>query len=84
MSRRGTEAALAPDGLEQNGKPNLNAGMNRLSPLIVRRTGRFAPALAWPESRLPSAEQAAAWIEDLKLFTTFWLGGLVFFGAFFA
>lgn len=27
-------------------------------------------------------EQAAAWLADLKLFATFWLGGLVFFGTF--
>lgn len=54
--------------------------MNRLSHLIVRRTGRFAPALAWPDQAAPSADQVAGWIADLKLFATFWLGGTIFFG----
>ena len=57
--------------------------MNRLSPLIIRKTGRYAPALSW-ESERPqvTAEQASELIEDLKLFATAFAGGLVFFGTF--
>jgi hypothetical protein len=58
--------------------------MNRLSPLIVRRTARSAPALAWSDRGRPSAEQVRSWNEDLKLFATFWLGGTIFFGTFLA
>jgi hypothetical protein len=55
--------------------------MNRLSPLISRRTGPFAssddfvPTLTDPVAR-PS------WLDDMKLFAVGWLGGLVFFGTF--
>jgi hypothetical protein len=58
--------------------------MNRLSPLIVRRTTRSAPAFAWSDRARPSTEQVTSWIEDLKLFATFWLGGTIFFGTFLA
>ncbi|MFN3945057.1 MAG: hypothetical protein ACK4K7_09025 [Allosphingosinicella sp.] len=58
--------------------------MNRLSPLIVRRTGRFAPAEALPLPSGMSAQAAGSMAEDLKLFVTFWIGGLVFFGTFLA
>jgi hypothetical protein len=58
----------------------LIAAVNRLSPLVARRTGRLAAALPF-ESAPPFAGAApAAWLEDLKLFATGWLGGLVFFG----
>jgi hypothetical protein len=58
--------------------------MNRLSPLIVRRTGPWAAAIAY-EDHLPFAgADAAAWFEDLKLFATGWIGGLIFFGTFFS
>jgi hypothetical protein len=55
--------------------------MNRLSPLIVRRVGRMAPALELEAPRY-SAEDVAGWIEDLKLFAVGWLGGLIFFGTY--
>ncbi len=56
----------------------LMAGMNRLSPLIARRTGPWGPALAFDP---PASDGAApAWLDDLKLFATAWLGGVVFFG----
>ena len=59
--------------------------MNRLAPLIARSP---EPLRAWA-GRAPSPPRPAAagadpavqgWTEDLKLFVTAWLGGLVFFG----
>jgi hypothetical protein len=53
--------------------------MNRLTPLIVRRAETFAPAL---QLELPglTEEQHSELMNDLRLFATAWLGGLVFFG----
>ena len=56
--------------------------MNRLTPLIVRR-----PPLAASQFELWEAqvvEQGPAILDDLRLFATGWLGGLVFFGTFLA
>jgi hypothetical protein len=58
--------------------------MNRLSPLITRRVGPMAPALPWPGLAPEPARDGAKAYEDLKLFATGWLGGLVFFGTLFA
>lgn len=59
----------------------LMAVMNRLSPLIVRRVGPFAPALALPPFTTEQERSTGVeWSEDLRLFATGWLGGLVFFG----
>ncbi len=84
-------------------------GMNRLSPLIVRRVEPFPrrPGAAWsrrrarawapadfaPAAIVGSAAAAplreptatvvatpAQWLEDLRLFATGWIGGLIFFG----
>jgi hypothetical protein len=55
--------------------------MNRLSPLIVRRTGPLAPAIEWELPHLTAAE-VAGWLEDAKLFAIGWLGGLIFFGTY--
>ena len=69
-------------------------GMNRLSPLIVRRVGPVLPrmgrgtmrslarpiAVAMPLHAQPSEGQPAEWLDDLKLFATGWIGGLIFFG----
>ncbi len=57
--------------------------MNRLSPLIVRRVGHFAPALPfdWP---LVTPEQQSQILDDLRMLATAWLGGLIFFGTFLA
>jgi hypothetical protein len=57
--------------------------MNRLSPLIVRRTGRFAPELllSLPLSSIAVPAPSAA---DLRTFATTFLGGFVFFSAFLA
>ena len=58
--------------------------MNRLSPLIVRS---FAPSLASAPASAPvelpwdgieRRRRTAA--DDLKMFATGWLGGLIFFG----
>lgn len=56
---------------------------SRLSRLIVRRAGRFAPAVAYPAPFAPEALPIARWQQDLKLFATGWIGGLVVFGTFF-
>ena len=55
-------------------------GMNRLSPLIVRRVGPMAAAIHLPEPELFAGTEPARWLEDLKLFATGWIGGLIFFG----
>ena len=56
--------------------------MSRLAPLITRRPGPRAVAVAMPADRAePLTEaQAAEWLADLRLFVTAWLGGVVFFG----
>lgn len=55
--------------------------MNRLSPLIVRRSGPFGAVLhPINKDTAPQSE----WLDDLKLFVTGWAGGLVFFGTFFS
>lgn len=56
---------------------------SRLSSLIVRRVGRFAPALRYPTPFAFAALPVARWQQDLKLFATGWVGGLVVFGTFF-
>lgn len=59
--------------------------MNRLAPLITRFPERSAPVRAlavprnWSAADLLSGS-SPPWIQDAKLFATFWLGGLVFFG----
>lgn len=58
-------------------------GMNRLSPLIVRRVGRLGPtAVAMPmREPMPFAgAEPGQWLDDLRLFATGWIGGLIFFG----
>ena len=57
--------------------------MNRLSPLIVRHPGPCARALPleWP---IVTPEQQSQLLDDLRLFATAWLGGLIFFGTFLA
>jgi len=57
--------------------------MSRLSPLIVRRVGPMAAVAPLPESEPLQIAEAAAWLDDLKLFATGWVGGLVFFGTLF-
>ena len=54
--------------------------MSRLSPLIVRRVGPRAAAPPFEQAEPCAGTDAAGWLEDLKLFATGWLGGLVFFG----
>lgn len=59
--------------------------MNRLAPLISRRTRQpasFARAsLATAAAQAPfDAEETARWMEDLKLFAMGWVSGLVIFG----
>ena len=60
------------------------AVMNRLSPLITRRVGRTAAAAMpvqrnWFEEQV-EADGGEAMFDDLKLFATGWIGGLIFFG----
>ncbi|HEV2747396.1 MAG TPA: hypothetical protein VGW34_08890 [Allosphingosinicella sp.] len=57
--------------------------MNRLSPLIVRKTGRFAPAaVCEPDAPVLTEERSVERLADLKLFATAWAGGTVFVGTF--
>ena len=58
----------------------LMAAMNRLSPLITRRTGPWAAALPIDEPDMLAGAEPAVWLQDLKLFALGWVGGLVFFG----
>lgn len=58
--------------------------MNRLSPLIVRRVGPMAAVLPWPVAEWTFEAPSAEWLDDLRLFATGWLGGLVVFGTFLA
>ena len=58
-------------------------GMNRLSPLIVRRVGPMAPAVPLPEREPFAGARPDEWLENLKLFATGWIGGLIFFGTLF-
>ena len=58
-------------------------GMNRLSPLIVRRAGPMAVAVPLAATRPFAPAEPAQWLEDLKLFATGWVGGLIFFGTLF-
>lgn len=53
--------------------------MNRLSPLILRRVGPMA-ALPADASRPFAGIDVASWLDDLRLFATAWIGGLIFFG----
>ena len=55
--------------------------MSRLSPLIVRRVGPRAAAVPMHAAEpYFGAAEPAKWLEDLKLFATGWIGGLIFFG----
>ena len=53
--------------------------MNRLSPLIVRQPAARIRASAAPRAAAPD-EAAEKALDDLKLFATGWVGGLIFFG----
>ena len=64
--------------------------MNRLSPLIVRRqltpiarraVGVSAP-IDWHQDQAFAGANPAKWLEELKLFATGWIGGLIFFGTY--
>lgn len=54
--------------------------MSRLSPLIVRRVGKHAVAAPLALPQPVDLDRAAAWLDDLRLFATGWIGGLIFFG----
>lgn len=54
--------------------------MSRLSPLIVRRVGPMAVAALVDEPPPFAGIDAAIWLDDLRLFATAWIGGLIFFG----
>jgi hypothetical protein len=51
--------------------------MNRLSPWIVRGSAPIAIAAAVPADPFVTEPE---WLEDLRLFATGWIGGLIFFG----
>lgn len=83
-SRAGTEARnlTLSDACAIMVNPLLIAAMNRLSPLIVRRAGRWAVAARYEESEPFAGTDAARWFDDLKLFATGWIAGLIVFGTF--
>lgn len=62
--------------------PLLIAAMNRLSPLIVRRAGRWAVTAPYEQTEPFAGTDAARWFDDLKLFATGWIAGLIVFGTF--
>ena len=62
----------------------LMAAMNRLSPLITRRTGPWAATLPIEAPDMFTGARPAVWLQDLKLFALGWVGGLVFFGTLFS
>jgi len=60
--------------------------MNRLSPLIVRRVGPLAAAAARPAGRVefrPFGDPPPS-ADEVRLFATSFLAGLVFFGTYLA
>ncbi len=58
--------------------------MNRLAPLVTRRT-RTAACFPIAAARAPvRLDEAARWIEDAKLFAGGWIAGLIVFGTLFA
>lgn len=63
----------------------LMPAMNRLAPLIVRRhapvrAAYALPAVAVTPAPAPGAAGQVAGLDDLRLFLTGWIGGLIFFG----
>ena len=63
--------------------------MNRLSSLIVRRDpppvrrpAGWAAAAAMPASPPFAGAEPSRWLDDLRLFATGWIGGLIFFFTF--
>jgi hypothetical protein len=60
----------------------LMIAMSRLSPLIVRRVGPLAASLPVEDAVPFAGTDAGQWLDDLKLFATGWIGGLIFFGTF--
>ena len=56
--------------------------MNRLSPLIERRAGRYAPAFAGHFHANAAAAEAQS--DSLRFFANCWCGGLIFFATFLA
>jgi hypothetical protein len=62
----------------------LIAIVNRLSPLIVRRPSARAATLGAYPARPFGGAEADGWVDDLRLFATGWVGGLVFFGTLFS
>jgi hypothetical protein len=57
-------------------------GMNRLSPMIVRRPGPTAVAISMTRPEPFAGAEPSRWLDDLRLFATGWIGGLIFFGTF--
>ena len=61
--------------------------MNRLSPLIVRKPAGFATrsaarAMDWQNRSHWEGADAGKYLDELKLFATGWIGGLIFFGTY--
>lgn len=56
--------------------------MNRLSCLIRRRVGRWAPVAAWPAPAFEWRDYPHVGAADAKLFAMTWAGGFVVFTTF--
>ena len=56
--------------------------MNRLASLVPVARVRSGPARAWAVD--PVDHAVSGWSEDARLFFTAFVGGLIFFGTFFA
>ena len=58
--------------------------MNRLAPLISRRSRQPASFTVAAERPPLELEETARWVEDTRLFAAGWVSGLVIFGTLFA
>jgi hypothetical protein len=58
--------------------------MNRLSPLISRRARSFVAPVATASMTFAESYEPSRWLDDLRLFTTAWGGGVVFFTTLFS
>ncbi|HET9426865.1 MAG TPA: hypothetical protein VFO69_00750 [Allosphingosinicella sp.] len=66
--------------------------MNRLSPMIARRSGALTAGRTGPRAAVAAVDwqsrssfhgaEPARWLDELKLFATGWIGGLIFFGTY--
>ncbi len=73
---------MVNDTLNKVVKQALTEAMNRLSPLIVRRAGRFGKPASFVSPAVAVAAEIPNHFEDLRIFAQTWLGGQVFFATY--